>query len=183
MAIRPVTIGVPDVGRVLLRRLTGGEATTSLVVDQIVWDVRLPRVLLAAIVGAAFSVSGAVIQAVVRNPLGDPYLIGIVPGAGLGAVIVIVLDTGYSAGLSLTGAAFVGALGAFALTFGLARQAGGWGATRLILSSVAVGYLLSAFTFFLQTRASPTELQRVLFWSLGSVSGAEWARSLIPGLW
>ena len=174
VAVGPVTIGIPDVGRVLLAHLGAADATTS-AVDRIVWDVRLPRVLLAAVVGAALSVSGAVIQTVVRNPLGDPYLIGIVPGAGLGAVVVIVLGTGYTAGLSLTGAAFVGAIGAFGLTFGLARQAGGWGSTRLVLSGVAVGYLLSALTFFLQTRASPTELQRVLFWSLGSVSGAEWS--------
>lgn len=174
VATGPVTIGLPDVGRVLLDRVVSAESSTSAVVDQIVWDVRLPRVLLAAIVGSALAVSGTVIQAVVRNPLGDPYLIGIVPGAGLGAVVVIVLGTGYSAGLSLTGAAFVGAIGAFALTFGLARQSGGWGSTRLVLCGVAVGYLLSAFTFFLQTRASPGELQRVLFWSLGSVSGAQW---------
>lgn len=174
VAVGPVTIAVPDVLRVLTAHLTGGQHDLSPALDQIVWEVRLPRVLLAAAAGAGLALAGAVIQAVVRNPLGDPYLIGIVPGAGLGAVTVIVLGTSAAAGLSLTAAAFVGAIGAFALTFGLARQAGGWGTTRLILSGVAVGYLFSSMTFFLQTQASPTELKRVLFWSLGSLSGAEW---------
>lgn len=181
VAVGPVNVGLPDVMRVLGSRLTGAAPATSSAVEQIVWEIRLPRVLLAAVAGAALAVTGTVIQAVVRNPLGDPYLIGIVPGAGLGAVVVIVLGTGYVGGLSLSGAAFAGAIAAFALTFGLARQAGGWGPTRLVLSGVAVGYLLSSVTFFLQTRASPTELQRVLFWSLGSVSGAQWSDLPIVG--
>ena len=182
VAIGPVTIGVADVLRVLAAHLTGGGHDLAPAVDQIVWEVRVPRVALAAIAGAALAVAGTVIQAVVRNPLGDPYLIGIVPGASLGAVVVIVLGSAYVGGLSLTGAAFVGAMTAFLATFGLARRGGVWAPTRLVLSGVAVGYLLSALTFFLQTRASPTELQRVLFWSLGSVSGAAWSDLPVIGL-
>ena len=142
--------------------------------DQIVWSVRLPRTMLGILVGAALAVAGTVIQAVVRNPLGDPYLIGIVPGAGLGAVMVIVLGSGALGGLSITAAAFAGAMAAFVATFALGRQQGRWPATRLVLAGVAIGYLISAFTFFLQTVATPGQLQRVLFWTLGSVSGATW---------
>jgi len=142
--------------------------------DQIVWSVRLPRTMLGILVGAALAVAGTVIQAVVRNPLGDPYLIGIVPGAGLGAVMVIVLGSGALGGLSITAAAFAGAVIAFVATFALGRQQGRWPATRLVLAGVAIGYLISAFTFFLQTVATPGQLQRVLFWTLGSVSGATW---------
>ena len=142
--------------------------------DQIVWSVRMPRTLLAILVGAALAVAGTVIQAVVRNPLGDPYLIGIVPGAGLGAVMVIVLGSGALGGLSITAAAFAGAMAAFVATFALGRQQGRWPATRLVLAGVAIGYLISAFTFFLQTVATPGQLQRVLFWMLGSISGATW---------
>lgn len=174
VSIGPVSIPLTEIVAVLWSRVSGADPGVTPAVEQIVWTVRLPRVLLACLAGAALAVSGAVIQAVVRNPLGDPYLIGIVPGAGLGAVIVIVLGSSYVAGLSLSFAAFGGALAAFVLTFALGRQGGEWPPTRLVLAGVAVGYLLSAFTFFLQTLASPNELQRVLFWSLGSVSGAEW---------
>ena len=158
----------------VLEHVGGPAGAVSAAEDQIVWTVRLPRTLLAILVGAALAVAGTVIQAVVRNPLGDPYLIGIVPGAGLGAVIVIVLGAGAVGGLSITAAAFIGAMAAFIATFALGRQQGRWPAVRLVLAGVAVGYLISAFTYFLQTVATPGQLQRVLFWTLGSVSGATW---------
>lgn len=142
--------------------------------DQIVWMVRVPRVLLGILAGAGLAISGVVIQAIVRNPLGDPYLIGIVPGASLGAVIVIVLGASTVGGLALPAAAFVGAMVTFAVVFGIARQGGRLPPTRLVLAGVAVGYLVSAFTFFFQVIATPNQVQRVLFWSLGSVAGAEW---------
>lgn len=142
--------------------------------DQIVWTVRVPRALLGALVGAGLAVSGVVIQAVVRNPLGDPYLIGIMPGASLGAVIIIVLGSSAIGGIGLSGAAFVGAMLAFGVVFLLGRQHGQWPPARLVLAGVAVGYLISSFTFFLQTVATPNQVQRVLFWSLGSVAGAGW---------
>ncbi|EXG80493.1 ABC-type Fe3+-siderophore transport system, permease component [Cryptosporangium arvum DSM 44712] len=150
------------------------------IADQIIWTTRLPRAVLAVVVGAGLAVSGAVIQAVVRNPLGDPYLIGVVPGAGLGAVTVIVLGASATAGLSLSAAAFVGALVAFALTFLLGRRHGHWPPARLVLAGVAVGYLVSAVTYFLQTIATPNQVTRVLFWSLGSVSSARWEQLPLP---
>lgn len=155
-------------------------ATVDPVEDQIVWDLRVPRALLAMVVGAGLAVSGTVIQAVVRNPLGDPYLLGIVPGASVGAVLVIVLGSSSVAGLSLGAAAFVGALVAFGATFVLSRQGGTWPPARLILAGVAVGYLLSSVTFYLQTLATPNQVQRVLFWSLGSVASARWSDLGVP---
>ncbi|TDP93416.1 iron complex transport system permease protein [Leucobacter luti] len=142
--------------------------------DQIVWTVRVPRALLGALVGAGLAISGVVIQAVVRNPLGDPYLIGIMPGASLGAVSVIVLGASAVGGVGLSGAAFAGAMLAFAVVFLLGRHNGQWPPARLVLAGVAVGYLISSVTFFLQTIATPNQVQRVLFWSLGSVAGASW---------
>ncbi len=174
VSVGAVAIDIGDVWRVVGARLIGSVADVDPVVDQIVWTVRLPRTVLGIVVGAGLAVAGAVIQAVVRNALGDPYLIGIVPGASLGAVGVIVLGSGAVYGLSLSGAAFVGAMLAFAFTFALGRQHGEWPPSRLVLAGVAVGYLLSAVTFFLQTLATPNQLQRVLFWSLGSIAGAEW---------
>lgn len=174
ITVGSVPIPPGTVWSVVLGHLAGRGGAADLTVDQIVWTVRLPRALLGVLVGAALAVAGTVIQAVVRNPLGDPYLIGIVPGAGLGAVLVIVLGTSALGGVSLAGAAFVGAMLAFTATFALGRQAGRWPPTRLVLAGVAVGYLLSAGTFFLQTMATPTQVQRTLFWSLGSVAGARW---------
>jgi iron complex transport system permease protein len=174
IAVGTVPISPGTVWSSIAGHLTGSVPGIGSAEDQIVWSVRLPRTMLGILVGAALAVGGTVIQAVVRNPLGDPYLIGIVPGAGLGAVIVIVLGSGALGGLSITAAAFAGAMAAFIATFALGRQQGRWPATRLVLAGVAMGYLISAFTYFLQTLATPGQLQRVLFWTLGSVSGATW---------
>lgn len=186
IAIASVSIGAVtiDLGHVWgsVGRHLGilGASSSAPVDDQIVWQVRVPRTILAVVVGAGLAIAGVVIQVVVRNPLGDPYLIGIVPGAGLGAVIVIVFGAGVVGGVSLSAAAFLGGLLAAALVFVLARRGGQWPPTRLILAGVAVGYLVSSFTFFFQTIATPNQSQRVLFWSLGSIAGASWGSLAIP---
>jgi iron complex transport system permease protein len=149
-------------------------APVDAVDDQIVWSIRVPRTLMALIVGAGLAICGVVIQAVVRNPLGDPYLIGIMPGASLGAVAVIVGGGAALGGLSMPAAAFAGGFLAFAAVFVLGRRNGAWPPARLVLAGVAVGYLVSSFTYFLQILATPNQVQRVLFWSLGSVAGATW---------
>lgn len=157
-----------------------GDTRLDPVAEQIVWTVRVPRTLLAGVVGAGLGVAGAVIQTVVRNPLGDPYLIGIVPGAGLGAVIVIVAGSAAVGGLSLSAAAFAGAMLTFVAVFLLGRQQGGTAPTRLVLAGVAVGYLVSSVTYFLQTLATPNQVQRVLFWTLGGLSGGTWSDLALP---
>lgn len=177
VSVGSVRIPVATVWQVVAAHLglsDGPAAGFDPVADQIVWTVRVPRTLLSVLVGAGLGVAGAVIQTVVRNPLGDPYLIGIVPGAGLGAVVVIVAGPAVVGGLSLSAAAFIGALLAFAVVFVLGRQQGQWPPTRLVLAGVAVGYLVSSITYFLQTTAAPNEVQRVLFWTLGSVANARW---------
>lgn len=179
MAVGSVAIAFPDVIDVVLAHL-GGSPETLWSVDQIVWEVRAPRTILATVCGAGLAIAGAVIQAVVRNPLGDPSLIGVTPGASLGAVVVIVLGGGAFGGLPLALAAFLGALATFAVVFLLGRTAGRMPPTRLILAGVAIGYLVSSMTYFLQTIATPNQVQRVLFWSLGSVGGADWGVLPIP---
>lgn len=180
VSVGAVAVPLGTVWRSIGAHLGIAGITLDPIEDQIVWDLRVPRALLALVVGAGLSVAGAVIQAVVRNPLGDPYLLGIVSGASVGAVSVIVLGSSAAAGLSLSGAAFVGAMVAFIATFALGRQGGHWPPARLVLAGVAVSYLLSSLTFFLQTRAAPNEVQRVLFWSLGSVAGARWSDLALP---
>lgn len=174
------SVSLANVGGSIAHHVGLAVGAPDAVDDRIVWTIRVPRTLLAVVVGAALAVSGVAIQCVVRNPLGDPYLIGILPGASLGAVAVIVIGGGALGGLSLSAAAFVGALAAFAVVFLLGRQNGHWPPTRLVLAGVAVGYLISSVTYFLQVLATPNEVQRVLFWSLGSVAGADWHDLAIP---
>lgn len=175
VSIGSVPISLVEVWRIVAGHLgLGGVAGSDPVSDQIVWTVRIPRTLLAVLVGAGLGVAGTVIQAVVRNPLGDPQLIGVTPGAGFGAVLVIVLGSDAVGGAPLAAAAFGGALLAFAIVFLLGRRGGEWPPARLVLAGVAVGYVFSSATYFLQILATPTQVQRVLYWSLGSVSGAQW---------
>lgn len=179
VSIGSVTVPVATVWRAVLGHLGFAERVVP-VQNEIVWQLRFPRVLLAAVAGAGLAVSGVVIQAVVRNPLGDPYLLGIVPGASVGAILVIVIGSSVVGGLSLSVAAFLGAVAGFVLTLSLSRQGNQWPATRLILSGVAVGYLFTSAIFFLETLANPNELQEALFWTLGSVASAHWSSLAIP---
>ncbi|MGB4777828.1 FecCD family ABC transporter permease [Microbacterium sp.] len=167
-----VAVPLDEVSQVIATHLFGTTPDAGRMAEQIVWDVRLPRVLAGIVVGIALAVTGVVIQAVVRNPLGDAYVIGVTPGASLGAVAAIVLLGAGS--LGITTAAFTGAIAAFLVIIALARRGRGWMPGRVILSGVAIGYLLGAATYFLQIMATPTQLQRALFWTLGSVAGVGW---------
>lgn len=148
--------------------------------DAIVWELRLPRVLLAAVSGAGLALAGAVLQTVIRNPLADPYVLGVASGASLGAVAVLTLGNAALQGLGLSGAAFLGAAATLVLVLAMGRRGGQLVPTRLVLAGVAVGYLLQSATSFLQLRAAPGELSAVLFWLLGSVAGAQWDQLALP---
>lgn len=179
VGVGAVPLAPSTVVGVIVDRLAG--TPRSGIDDEIVWGLRLPRVLLAAVVGAGLAAAGTVLQAVVRNPLADPYIMGVSAGASLGAVLVLTAGgTGVLAGLGVSGAAFVGALVTLALVVVLGRRAGAVDPTRLVLAGVAIGYLLTAVTSFIQLRAAPTELSAVLYWLLGSVSGARWADLGVP---
>ncbi|NJQ04180.1 FecCD family ABC transporter permease [Streptomyces lonarensis] len=164
-----------EVWRIVLSRLTGGGPVSDIATEQIVWEFRAPRVVLAAVAGAGLAVAGAALQAVVANPLADPTVLGFSHGAALGAVIALTTASGaVLGGVGVSTAAFLGALLAGAMVFALGRKAGRMAPTRLVLSGVAIGYLFLAATSYLQLRATPTELRTVLFWMLGSVAGASW---------
>ncbi|MGH3765580.1 MAG: iron chelate uptake ABC transporter family permease subunit [Pseudonocardiaceae bacterium] len=118
--------------------------------DSIVWQVRAPRVILGAIVGAGLAVTGVALQALVRNVLADPFLLGVSSGASTGAVATILFGVGAGIGASaLTASAFAGALAATGLVLVIARVSGRVTSTRLLLAGVAVGYALAAVTSFL----------------------------------
>ena len=154
--------------------------------DQIIWAFRLPRVLLGALVGAGLAVVGAVLQAVVRNPLADPYLLGISSGASLGAVLVLVQGSASIGGASVPAAAFTGAVAATALVYVLARRRGRVTPLRLILAGVAIAYLFQAaysYVILRTTNAQATQAaQGVLFWLLGSLGAARWSTLTFPSV-
>lgn len=139
----------------------------------IVWELRLPRAVLGALVGATLSVAGGAYQGVFRNPLADPYLLGVAAGAGLGATMVIVTAGAGAAFVPI--AAFAGAIGAVAAAYGLGAAAGGRrsGAT-LILAGVAVAAFLTAAQTFVQQRNADS-IREVYSWILGRLGTAGWS--------
>jgi iron complex transport system permease protein len=180
VALGAVTLPVDEVARILAAHLTGRRFERDLIGDDIVWQFRLPRALLAVVAGAGLSVAGTVLQAVVRNPLADPYVLGLASGASLGAVAVLTLGSAAVAGLSLPSAAFAGAATTLALVLALGQRAGRLAPGRLLLAGVSLGYLFSAVTSYLQLRARPDQLAGVLFWLLGSLAGAHWSQLGVP---
>ncbi|WP_242612797.1 FecCD family ABC transporter permease [Janibacter limosus] len=173
----PLTIsGVVDV---LQARLTGGRGADP-TYDTIVWELRAPRVLMALVVGAGLSIAGACMQTLVRNPLADPYLLGVSSGAGVGATLVIVLGALSGLGIwALSFGALGGALVATALVFGISMAQGGITPLRLVLTGVVMSAAFSSVSSFLVFySADPRATQSVLFWLLGSLSGSVWAQVL-----
>jgi len=143
----------------------------------ILWQIRLPRVVLGGMVGAMLAGGGAAFQGVFRNPLADPYLLGVAAGAGLGATVVIVAGTQLSELLPL--AAFAGAVGAVTLTYVVGATVGRQGATvSIVLAGVAVAALLTAIQTFLQQQHAQ-DLQAVYGWILGSLTVATWSDVLL----
>ncbi|HEY5351679.1 MAG TPA: iron ABC transporter permease [Streptosporangiaceae bacterium] len=182
VCVGPAGLSLPDVAGALLTRLPWHPAVTVPAIDTaIVWQIRLPRVVLGALVGAMLAGGGAAYQGVFRNPLADPYLLGVAAGGGLGATIVIV--TGGSPAL-LPPAAFLGAAAAVTLTYLLGAGAGrapsgggrglGSGTGSILLAGVAVAALLTAVQTYLQQEHSQT-LQAVYSWILGGLSLATWS--------
>jgi len=176
----PLELG--GVWQVLQSRLTG-EAGPDPVYDTIVWDLRAPRVLMAVIVGAGLALAGAGMQTLVRNPLADPYLLGISSGAGVGATLVIVLGVLGGLGIwALSLGALSGALLAALLVFGVSMAQGGLTPLRLILTGVVMSAAFSSVSSFLVFLSDdPQATQSVLFWLLGSLSGTVWSQ-ILPSL-
>lgn len=183
LGIGSVSVPTDDVVAVVARRLRLGSGEVGFVDDQIVWELRLPRVLGAAAVGAALALCGAVLQSLTRNDLADPYLLGISGGAAVGAVTVIVLGVGI-AGLvgsaAVAGAAFLGALAALGVVLALASSPGGdLPPARTVLAGVAVGQACAAYTSFLViVHGDSDAARRVLDWTLGSVAGLRWEQAI-----
>lgn len=145
--------------------------------QQIIWEIRLPRILMALITGAGLSATGAILQSVTRNPLADPYLFGISSGASLGAVIVMSIVS--SGVLSVTfGALIGGSFSVFLMLLLAGRSA--VQVERLLLSGVAVSFMLSAMTSLILYYSSPETAATLLFWMMGSFSNSQWNELSLP---
>ncbi|QNN55344.1 iron ABC transporter permease [Diaphorobacter ruginosibacter] len=151
---------------------------------QIVWRVRMPRVLLAALVGAGLALVGVAMQAMVRNPLADPYLLGVSSGASVGAVSVIAFGAlAFAGDLALPLGAFGGALAACIAVYFLAHAHGRLISIRLVLGGVAIAYALSGVTSLIVLTTDQRELANsVLTWTLGSLAGTRWDELGLPAV-
>lgn len=173
IALAPLDIVVSLFNRLPFVDLESGLSERN---EAILWEIRMPRVMLAVLVGSMLSAAGASYQGVFRNPLADPYLLGAGAGAGLGATIAIAYGPAASGWIvdPLPLAAFIGAIGGVALAYILGYSVrSGRTAVTLILAGVAVAAFLTAFQTFLQQRESDT-LREVYGWILGSLSTAGW---------
>nr|WP_234816732.1 iron ABC transporter permease [Mycolicibacterium wolinskyi] len=151
--------------------------------ESIVLDARLPRVVLAAVIGAGLAACGMTLQAVVRNPLADPMLLGVSSGASVGAVVVLVLGVGALQIVTLPLAAFGGALAALVAVYFLARSGGRMTTVRLILAGVAVAEVLSALaSLLIVTSDDPHKAQAAVRWMLGGLGGATWSMVWVPAV-
>ncbi len=174
VAFGTVTLPLSEVWSVVGWHLGWGDVRPTPVQSQIIWEFRTPRVLLAAVVGSALSLAGACLQVLARNPLADPYVLGVSSGAAFGAVLAAVSGWTLLAGLGISGAGFVGALVTLVLVFLFAQRAGQVGPTRLVLAGVAVSYLFTAATSVVQLYSDPLALRGLMFWILGSLANARW---------
>ena len=154
----------------LAARLTGADTPLSPEQQAIVFDIRLPRILLGIVVGAALSVAGAAFQALLRNPLAEPYILGVSGGAALGAVLSIVFLAQFPVGRTF--AAFAGAALTIAVVYGLGEGREGAPTERLILAGVIVNAFLGSTIIFLLSITSESGLRSIYAWLIGDLSGA-----------
>lgn len=182
VGVGPIAIPPGRVVAILLEHAGIGTAGASPEEAVVVWQIRLPRAVLAVVVGAGLGISGAALQAVFRNPLADPALIGVSGGASVGAALAIV--TGFTAlgAASLPLAASAAGLAAALAVYALARRGGRTEITTLVLTGIAVGAIATAAVGLMTYVASPEEMQDIVFWTLGSLGGASWelVRTALP---
>ncbi len=168
---------------VSLLGLITGSAEDDTLSRIILWEVRLPRIAMGALVGAALAVSGAVMQGLFRNPLADPGIVGVSAGAGLGAITAIVLGGLLPPALqSLIGlytvplAAFLGGWASVLLLYGVATRGGRTSVATMLLAGIALGALSGAVSGLMVYAADDQQLRDLTFWGLGSLAGATWAK-------
>lgn len=186
MSIGTVKVPMTSIYNTVMEQLVSGQPIEGAdygPVHDIVWLLRLPRLVLAALVGMGLSVCGVIMQAVVKNPLADPYILGISSGASLGATAAILLGIGVAWGENFVGiAAFIGA---FAMSLGvlfISNLGGRSNSVKLLLGGMALSAVCGAFSSFIVYFANNKEgMQTVAYWMMGSFAGAKWETLAVIG--
>ncbi len=160
----------------------GLESEWSRSQEHIVWLIRAPRILLGALVGGGLALVGTALQAVTRNPLADPHLLGVSSGAALGAVLVVLYLGPFLGVFSLPLAAFIGAAGSMLLVLAVARRGGRLESDRLLLAGVAVSFVLMALVNLLLYTGDHHATASVVFWMLGGLGSARWDVIWLPAI-
>lgn len=185
VGIGSVSVPLPDLFRSLISPVfkTAAEGVSDPSFPVIVLRLRLPRVLVAMVVGAALSLAGGTMQGLFKNPLADPYIVGVSSGAAVGAALAMVAGLGWSivGGFAIPLAAFIGGISSLILVYSLASSGGRVSTLSLLLAGIAVstflGALVSLIVFF-----SGQQLQQVVFWMMGGFTGRRWIHvySVLP---
>ena len=179
LSIGTVKLPMANIYNTVMEQLVSGQPIEGAdygPVHDIIWLLRLPRLVLAALVGMGLSVCGVIMQAVVKNPLADPYILGISSGASLGATAAILLGIGVAWGENFVGiAAFIGA---FAMSLGvlfISNLGGRSNSVKLLLGGMALSAVCGAFSSFIVYFANNKEgMQTIAYWMMGSFAGAKW---------
>ncbi|HPJ30787.1 MAG TPA: iron ABC transporter permease, partial [Methanothrix sp.] len=171
-----------EVYSAILARLFPGRFEATDFVDTIVWQLRLHRVLMGIFAGMGLAVAGAAMQGILKNPLASPFTLGIASAASFGASLAIILGAGFvGGGYLIVGNAFIFTMLASVIVYGLARYKGITPET-MILAGIAIMYLFSAMTSFLQYVGESEEVHEVVFWMMGSLGRSSWDKVAIIAL-
>lgn len=186
LAVGTVKIPMEQIYVAVISQLQSGTSLDGALkgsVHDIVWQLRLPRIVLAAAVGAGLASSGVIMQAIVKNPLADPYILGISSGASLGATAAILLGIGAFMGENFIGlAAFTGAFAISLLVLFISNLGGRSNSVKLLLAGMALSAVCSAFSSFIVYFANNKEgMQSIAYWMMGSFAGAKWENLMIIG--
>lgn len=183
VTIGSVDISIKEVYQVILYKLLniGDSSIGTGAVADVVWLIRMPRIVLAIAVGVGLSVVGIVMQAIVKNPLADPYILGVSSGASLGATLAVVLGIGSSFGSNSLGImGFIGAFGVSILVLIISNIGGRSNSIKLLLAGMALSYVCSSFSSFLVYISDDSQkLKTITFWLMGSLAGAKWNEIVI----
>ena len=182
VSVGAVAVPTATVWSVLLNKISPGvlEQTWSQGREAIVWDIRFPRALLAIMVGAGLALVGASLQAVTRNQLADPHLLGISSGGAFGAIYALLHSGLFLGVLTVPLLAFAGALGATVIVLGVTYFADATSADRLVLAGVAVSFAIMAGANGLIFLGDPRASHTVVFWMLGGLGLAQWDQLIYP---
>ena len=183
VTIGSVDISIKEVYQVILYKLLniGDSSIGTGAVADVVWLIRMPRIVLAIAVGVGLSVVGIVMQAIVKNPLADPYILGVSSGASLGATLAVVLGIGSVFGSNSLGImGFIGAFGVSILVLIISNIGGRSNSIKLLLAGMALSSVCSSFSSFLVYISDDSQkLKTITFWLMGSLAGAKWNEIII----